>query len=887
MIDGRRFRALWHRERAATFGTPLAWSVAAVFALAAGVVQWLVGLQAGVPASIAPAGGAMAWCMLLLAPALAVRSATEDRRTGFVEVLAAGPARSEEIALARFTGAMAAIAMAVAAGLIPSALAVGHFARLDWGELVAAAVGLLAVGAALVATGLFVGTFSRSAPVAAFVASIVWLAMVVCGQVLPPILGPEWAEAAFALDPMRRISRSLAGVLDLGDVMAFGAVALALLAGTVVVLQSQRSGAAASAAGRVRAALALLACLVAAVAIADAAADPRVGPSVALARGPSAPLSNETMAAIRAAPDAMVTLVAPESQPLPAANDLLARVEAAGIPAQRFDPDDLDQPEYAAWLDGLAAREAALAAEYDEAIEAGLGACESLARAASDATPELMRERPAEPGAERARAIGGAWRLFAEQWTELRRTVTQLLEPTPTQPFGDRAAAASLLRDSLFAWSDRVADAAGSLRALGGVRTAAVASLCDAQARHLKDAAGRLRGLPLLRHAMLTRAMANGSAFVVERGESLLARPGWMVSGEGLDARARAESLLLDALILPADAPTPIVVAVHAEPRSLLRANASGADLAAWRDALAAARFDVSEWTVVGGDEPALPGSRPRVWWIIPPIVREGIEPSAAERSLLAAANRLLDRGEPLVLSLSPSLFAVAGQRDPWADLARRLGVEARTDLMWLETVPVDEGRTEQRSDAWTQRADLAHPIGPAIDGLPIHFPSVSPLSPRLESLDPAALIAVPSDGAVTLSRDWRGARGRAAPDGIAPGPGDAIVIAVGAPGGSRAVIVGCPDWMLTAVARRPALADAGRSMLAAPGNLALAVAGSAWAVGQQPAGLSSAAQAERAARIPALSSTQRVAAGVGLGGIAPLALWVAGFTIDRRRRHA
>jgi len=885
VIDGRRIRALWHRERAALFGTPLAWTVAAIFALAAGVVELLVGLRAGVPASIAPAGGAAAWCMLFLAPALAVRSATEDRRTGFAEVLAAGPASSEEIALSRFLGAMAAIALAVTAALIPSALAVGHFARLDWGELATITAGLMAVGAALAATGLLVGTLSRSAPVAAFVSSVVWLALVVCGQVLPPIVGPDYAEAAFALDPMRRISRALAGVLDTGDLIAFAGVSMGLLIATAVVLHAQRTGAAAAHGGRLRTALGLLASLVAAVALADLAADVRVGPSIALARGPSAPLANDTVAALREASDTIVTLIRPASNQLPAADDLLLRVEEAGLLVQRFDPDDIDDPAYAQWLETLSTREQAAGESYDQAIDRGLDACASLAASADEVAPELDAV-PGDAGA-RARALAAAWREFAAQWGELRRAIAAMRVTTPAQPFGDRMAAAALLRDALAAWSQRTAESAIALNQAGGVRSSAAGRVAEAQSRILGAASAQLRSLPALRHAMLTRAMADGSALVIERGESLLARPGWMVAGGGLDARARAESVLLDALRLPPDAPVPIVIIMHAEPRSMLRATASGADASAMRDALAAAGFEVLEWSVPNGDEPRFPTSRPHAWWIVPPIIREGVEPSKAERALVAAVGRLIDRGEPVVLSVSPSLLAVAGQRDPWADLASRLGVEARTDRMWLEAIPVDEGRVEFRSDLFVQVATLAHAVGPAVDGLPIHFPSASPLRARLEAVGAVAIIAMPTDEATSLSRDWRGARHRRGRDDERPSPEDACVMAVEPAAGSRALVIGSPDWMLSAVARRTVASDAGRAMLASPGNLALAVAGSVWVSGSTPVGMGSAADAERAARVPVLSRGQHAGAMVGLTVLAPALLWCSGWWIDRRRRHA
>ncbi|MDA1008393.1 MAG: ABC transporter permease [Planctomycetota bacterium] len=891
MTPSRRIHALLEREWATLFGTPLVWTIAAVFALFAGIVQFLVGLRSGDPASVSSAGGAVAWCMLLLAPALAVRSAVEDSRTGYWEVLAASPARTWEIAAARWIAATAAVCVAILAALAGPAIAIGCVSSIDWGEFIAIVVGLFGVGIALVATGLLAGTLSGSAPVAAFIASVVWIALVVAGQVMPQIVGPDWAPVAFAADPMRRLARALGGVVDSADLLTFLWMSLCLVGCSVIALHVKRYASRRQLLDRLSATLAMVACLVIGVSLADLSSDPRVAVREPLSRSPSAPLADATRAAILANHDAIVTLIRPARAPLPAAEELLNKVSAAGLMTRVFDPDDLSNETYLAWLDDLSKRESQLTNAYQLAIADGFKEVDAIARIGREVSSEISSQSTTHPDtASRLASLAGALQQFSEVAPVARANIEERMAQSPAQPFGDQEGAARMLRDALEVWAVRLSEGGRLVRSNApsdDARSIAVARVLEGTSLRVQKTVDALRMLRPRRMDALTRALVDGQALVVQQGEQLLAWPGWMVAGEGLDARGRTEEIVLRALAEDPSAMMAHAIIIHAEGRSVLRASASGADLRAVADALAAARFEVHEWSLASTQsEPNWDGETRRVWWIIPPLTRNAIDPDRSEKDLIAAANRLLDRGESVILSVSPSLLAVAGQLDPWAQLSTRLGVDAHTDRMVLDDIAIDEGRVESLSDQTFDRADREHAIGLAVDGLRIHLPSVAPLRESLFAIDPFPLLHLEPDPSRRVARDWRGARaGRRWSDDEAVSDLDKGAFAVMTPEGGRAVIVGCPDWMLTAVARRPAAGADGRAMLHAPGNLAFAVAASTWASGGDPSSVAGASAAQRLARIPPLTQTQRVMLGVLLICIVPGTLVFSGISIDRRRR--
>lgn len=229
------------RECLAQYRTPTGWLIAALFLLLTGAVFTANTLVPGEPASLRYFFGPAAWLLVVIAPAISMRSLAEEARTGTIEPLLTGPSSDPVVVAGKHLGAVAFLLTLFVPSLIyPLLLAWASDAPLDPGPIVAGYLGLALVGSTYLALGLVVSALTDSqtlAFLAAFLTLIGYL--IVTGPIadrLPTGLGTLAASAA--VQP--RLADFAKGVLDLGSVAAFLAVQLALLAAAWAALDARR-----------------------------------------------------------------------------------------------------------------------------------------------------------------------------------------------------------------------------------------------------------------------------------------------------------------------------------------------------------------------------------------------------------------------------------------------------------------------------------------------------------------------------------------------------------------------------------------------------------------------------------------------------------------------
>ena len=328
---------------------------------------------------------------------------------------------------------------------------------------------------------------------------------------------------------------------------------------------------------------------------------------------------------------------------------------------------------------------------------------------------------------------------------------------------------------------------------------------------------------------------------------------------------------------------------VHSGAPGLLRPAADRGDLAAAADALRGARFEVREWIPGDGAQPAATPGRPIVWILVPPAFRDGTDESPRERDLLAAARRIVAQGEPVLLSVGPSLLPLLGQADPWAQLIAGRGLSAQTGRTVLEVVPVGPERAETTAVQFTVAGEAESAIGRAIDGQrlrldrPVPLEASGPGAQRVVSVEPSAERWVEDD----WRRDQRSRLAAPASKRLAaPVP---VVLASEVPGRgagdrARAVLVGSPTWMTTAVADAADALGGGRAALRNPGNRDLLVNAVAWLAGREDLLVGSGAGRE-VGRLPRLSRPTLAAVGTVEAFAVPAAVAALGAWVVVRRR--
>jgi ABC-2 type transport system permease protein len=170
-------RAVWAtytRELRAYFFAPLAYVVLFFFLIVTGVIFInLVGNLVD-PRVMAPDPALSyffrsSWLMLiLLAPVLTMRLISEELRSGSIEILMTAPITEAQVVAGKYLAALTFYA-SLWLPTLAYALLIARQSEVDWGPVAAGYVGILGIGALLLAVGTFASAMTRSQLVAAMV----------------------------------------------------------------------------------------------------------------------------------------------------------------------------------------------------------------------------------------------------------------------------------------------------------------------------------------------------------------------------------------------------------------------------------------------------------------------------------------------------------------------------------------------------------------------------------------------------------------------------------------------------------------------------------------------------------------------------------------------
>jgi ABC-2 type transport system permease protein len=112
--------------------------------------------------------------ILFLMPMVTMRSYSEEKRSGTIELLLTSPLTDFQIILGKFLGAMALYACMLAVTLIHVGL-LFVYGRPEWKPIVTAYVGLLLMGGCFISLGLFISSLTKNQIVAGMVTFAVFL----------------------------------------------------------------------------------------------------------------------------------------------------------------------------------------------------------------------------------------------------------------------------------------------------------------------------------------------------------------------------------------------------------------------------------------------------------------------------------------------------------------------------------------------------------------------------------------------------------------------------------------------------------------------------------------------------------------------------------------
>lgn len=235
------------REIKSFFGSPIGYLVIAIFLLLNGLFLWVFEgdfniLNSGF-ADLSPFFTISPWILIFLIPAVTMRSFSDEKKQGTIELLLTKPITIWEIVSGKFFGAFLLIVIAI----IPTFIYVYVISTLgmpegniDMGSILGSYFGLLFLIAGYTAIGIFTSTLSEN-QIVAFILSVFLCFLFYFGfqGIATFVKDFEDVIAAVGMDShFKSMSR---GVIDTRDILYFVSIALAFLSMTVYKLKSLQS----------------------------------------------------------------------------------------------------------------------------------------------------------------------------------------------------------------------------------------------------------------------------------------------------------------------------------------------------------------------------------------------------------------------------------------------------------------------------------------------------------------------------------------------------------------------------------------------------------------------------------------------------------------------
>lgn len=221
--------AILKKEINAFFASPIGYLVIALFLVLNGLFLWLFKgefniLESGF-ADMTPFFLLAPWILIFLVPAVTMRSFSDEKKQGTLELLVTKPISHLQIVLGKYFGALVLIVLALLPTLL-YILALDNLKMsadvLDYGSIIGSYIGLLFLVSAYTAIGLFASTISDN-QIVAFISAVFLCFFFYFG--FEGLSGlSSWPLAYFGMEAhYNSISR---GVLDTRDLLYFVSISI-------------------------------------------------------------------------------------------------------------------------------------------------------------------------------------------------------------------------------------------------------------------------------------------------------------------------------------------------------------------------------------------------------------------------------------------------------------------------------------------------------------------------------------------------------------------------------------------------------------------------------------------------------------------------------------
>lgn len=245
----RQLLTIAGREMGAMFRLPAGWIVIALYLLLAGVVFTQAILLPGQPASLREFFAISGWLLMPVIPAIAMRTISEELRSGTIEPLMTAPVGDWTLVFGKYLGACGfLVAMLAPTILYPLTLWMVADPKPDLGPILSGYLSLFLQGMLYLAIGLFASSLTSNQTLAFLLTLFSIFGMLMLSTMGPQLtrgLGEGWLgtaarETLASLSIAARVEDFARGVIDTRHLIFFASLAGLFLTLAVVTVQSRR-----------------------------------------------------------------------------------------------------------------------------------------------------------------------------------------------------------------------------------------------------------------------------------------------------------------------------------------------------------------------------------------------------------------------------------------------------------------------------------------------------------------------------------------------------------------------------------------------------------------------------------------------------------------------
>ena len=240
--------ALTSRELKAFWYSPIAYVVGALFLLLQGLIFWLLILVLVDPradpsvtmAQFFFSGTIFFWFFVLVVPPLlTMRTFSEEKRTGSIELLLTAPVTDAQVVLAKFLGAWLAY-ISLWMWTVVFFFLLRRFTPFDWGPVVTGYLGTWMLGAVLISVGVLTSSLTRNQVIAAVFSFCAVFLLFSVGILDVFIRDPETSKIIRYLSVLEHLRDFSKGIVDTRPIIFYASLTAIFLFLTVRVVSSPR-----------------------------------------------------------------------------------------------------------------------------------------------------------------------------------------------------------------------------------------------------------------------------------------------------------------------------------------------------------------------------------------------------------------------------------------------------------------------------------------------------------------------------------------------------------------------------------------------------------------------------------------------------------------------